>query len=254
MALSYLATYWYVNHIFPWKKIIIPTIFVLFVFLPVSTVYGYYLANNIGTSLSFVDTLSYLGDAVSYFFNSNNKSSLLDFVVFPIVQSFNLLWNTCVGYTQFYMQNIELGPIGIHSFLGQLLPTFLNPDKHEYSRQFLQMYGDVAYIKAREHSTLTITFATEMIISYGVIGLFIGQFIIGFMMNMFYKYMNNSNTPIFFQIYYISNIVFFSYGLNGNWLGGDMTLTYRLLTYFLIMYIGYRFLLILFNKRKSYAN
>jgi hypothetical protein len=250
MAFSYLAVYWYVNHMFPWKKIIIPSVFILFVFLPISTIYGYYLANNIGTSLTMIDSLGYLLDAGSYFFNTDDKSLMFNYIFFPIVQSFNLLSNVTIAYTEFYLNDLALGPIGIKSFLGQLVPTFLNPDKHDYSRQFLQLYGDNAYIKSREHSTLSISFATEMIISYGIIGIFIGHFIIGFLMNLFYKYLNNIHTPIFFQIFYISNLFFFSYGLNGNWLGGDMVLTYRLLVYFVVVYIFYKFLLLQFKKKE----
>jgi len=244
IILSYLASYWYIHRMFPWKKMLLPSVLILFVFLPISTVYGYFLANNIGVSVSFFDTVGYLYDSVFFLIESPNGKSIFDYVLFPIVQSFNLLWNTCVAYTQFYLNEIQIGAVGVKSFLGQLLPTILNPEKHTYSRQFLQMYGDYAYVVPREHSTLSINFLSEMIISYGVYGMFIGMFIIGFLMNFFYKIFNTKTTPPLFRIYFISNIVFFSYGLSGNWIGGDLILTYRLLIYFVILYAFYKILLI----------
>ncbi len=248
MAMVYLAAYWYVNRVFPWKKIIIPAIIILFVFLPISTVYGYYLANNLHTNLSVGDTISYLSNGFAYFISSTDKKSILDFVIFPIVQSYNLLSNTCIAYTQFYMHHIEFGPIGIHSFLGSLLPSFLNPDKQAYARHFFNLYGQVALNYKVDYSNLTITFPTEMIMSYGISGVYIGMFVMGYFMNLFYKYLNAKNTPLFFRIFYIGNIAFFSYGLNGNWLGGDMMLTYRLLIYCVLFYALYKILLFKYRK------
>lgn len=239
ILIIYLASMWYTKGVFPWKKLAKWGAVVLIVFLPITTIYGYLLSYNIGKNLNLNDILVILKNSSNILFKGGNDFSFFDLIFFPIIQSYNGLYNVSIAFTEFYQKNLMFGAIGLTNFTKMILPTFLAPDKHYYAREFINLYGHYAMTYTSNYSPLTILFPTEMLMSFGIISLFIGMFLLGFFMNSIYKIFNSHNSPLIYRTFYISSIPYFSYGLNSSWLLGDIITPLRLIFYLILFRFFY---------------
>jgi hypothetical protein len=80
-----------------------------------------------------------------------------------------------------------------------------------------------------------------MIISFGFWGLFLGMFILGFIMFYIFKSLFYSNN-IMFIILYLGLFPYFSFYLNGSFVGGDFIFALRVLIYVFLINVVYKFL------------
>jgi len=239
ILLIYLASMWYNKGVFPWKKVAKWGVVILVVFIPVTTIYGYSLAYNTGENPNINDILVLFKNSLNILFKSGIDFSLFHFIFFPFIQSYSGLPNVSIGFTEFYQKNLTFGAIGLTNFTKMILPTFLAPDKHYYAREFINLYGYHALTYHIIYSPLTILFPTEMLMSYGIISLFIGMFFLGFLMNSIYKIFNSYKSPLIYRVFYISSIPFFSYQLNASWLLGDLITPLRLIFYLILFRFFY---------------
>jgi hypothetical protein len=250
LLFSTLLPFLFLGFKFPKKYVFVVISFFLLIYLPLTTAYGKVFANNPNLNLDFQTLVTVFQFS---FENSDiSVSASIKTSYNAILESFNGLYNYHIGYINYLDKDIRLGPIGIQNILVKLVPGLLNLDKNSFGRNIENAFGDHAFLYKVDYSYLNIYFPTEMIISYGFWGLFLGMFFLGFMMFYIFKSLFYSKN-LFFLVLYLGLYPYFSFYLNGSFVGGDFIFALRVLIYVFLVNI---FLKFLYNgaKKKNINN
>lgn len=236
---STLFPFLFLGFKFPTKYVFVISILFLLVYLPITTAYGKVFANNPNLKLDFqtlIQVFQYTFENADISVSSSLKTSYN-----AILESFNGLYNYHIGYINYLDKDISLGPVGIQNILVKMIPGVFNLDKNSFGRNIENTFGDHAFLYKVDYSYLNIYFPTEMIISFGFLGLFLGMFILGFIMFYIFKSLFYSNN-IMFLILYLGLFPYFSFYLNGSFVGGDFIFALRVLIYVFLINVVYKIL------------
>ncbi len=242
---STLLPFLFLGFKFPKKYVFIIISFFLLIYLPLTTAYGKVFANNPNLKLDLQTLIT-----VFQFSFENTDISVTTSIKTSynaILESFNGLYNYHIGYINYFDKDVRLGPVGIQNILVKLVPGVFNLDKNSFGRNIENAFGDHAFLYKVDYSYLNIYFPTEMIISYGFLGLFLGMFLLGFLMFYIFKSLFYSKN-LFFLILYLGLYPYFSFYLNGSFVGGDFIFALRVLIYVFFINV---FIKILHNSAKK---
>lgn len=225
-SLTLILTYIYLNKtvfVLRFKHIFL---FILSVIIFVlTTIMGFFLAIRGSSIFNFTELTSYVLNFLS------NSESLFNLIFVSIITSFNGNVVLNIAMNNF---NGDWGPIGIINFFKQITPSFLQNDKYSYSREFENVFADVAFSYNVEYSYLSFNQITALFLSYGYWGAIFGMFFIGVLMFVVYKTFLLSN-KLSRKIIYLSSFAYFSIYFNSSFIGGDIVFALRFLVYFLII-------------------
>jgi len=233
----YALAFYIVNNYLPigkTLKYVIP--FLIFVF-PFITIYGYLLPtlDNYG----FISLLDLLSSTLSRLTSISFLDILNDYLLGPILESFNYFSNVGIAYTEFTQKGIAWGAVGPENLLNKLIPSFIYPSSFD-ERVYYQIFSETAMSYRVDYSNLTFTAQSEQMLSFGITGVLFGMFLQGVVSSFLFRIFNSVKTPFFLRLVYLGLLFKFSINFCSGLLVSDLVLAFRLLFYAIIVYFFYK--------------
>lgn len=239
LVFTYSLAFYLVNNYLPLRKIIRYSIlFLIFVF-PLLTVYGFLLSRIDNFSISnLIEILK------SSFTTLNNIAYLdifNDYLLNPIIQSFNYFSNVGIAYTEFSQNGITWGAVGIENLLDKLIPSSIYSTSFD-ERIYYQLFSERALSYKVNYSHLTFTAQTEQMLSFGITGVLLGMFLQGVVCSYLFRIYNSITTPRILRLVYLGLLFKFTVNFCSGLLVADLVQGIRLFIYVIIAHLFYKLL------------
>ena len=234
---SYALAFYMINSYLPLSKAlkyVIP--FLIFVF-PFITIYGYMLPtlDNYG----FISLLDLLSSTLIRLTSISFFDIFNDYLLGPILESFNYFSNVGIAYTEFTLKGIAWGAVGLENLLNKLVPSFIYSSSFD-ERVYYQIFSETAMSYRVEYSNLTFTAQSEQMLSFGITGVLLGMFLQGIVSSFLFRMFNSVKTPFFLRLVYLALLFKFSINFCSSLLVSDLVHAFRLLFYAIIVYFSYK--------------
>jgi len=227
IVLMILAVYYYVYKRIPWKLFGILSLFFVFIYLPITTFYGYYLTSGMKGADDYAALISFTFSSLS---QMDFDNILSDFMFNPIAESLFALPTLIFPYSQYDLRGIHWGPVGIISLLNNIVPSGILGRIN--TRQYYESYASDALPYSVEYSPLTFQFSNEVILSFGLVWLPVAFLTLGFLMGLIYKRLFFKDSVSKWM--YIGLFFGITYSTNFGLLTTELLTPLRLLLYYLI--------------------
>lgn len=237
-----LAAYYYKYKNLPWRILSIGGLFLFFIYLPFTTLYGYLLGAEAMTSTK-LDFSSLIAAVLSQIQSMSIDEVVADFILNPIAESMFLLPTCQIAYTSFDIVGIHWGGVGIMNLINSVVPSFLIPRTDV--RPYIQLFTDDALSYHTDYSPLTFQMPTEGIVCFGLYSLPVIYLLIGIVLSGVYKLLFIKHNYYFSKIIYISLIFWLTYCFQFGLLTTEFTTPFRVLIYYLLIYYCFGF-----NKKR----
>lgn len=228
IVLILLSVFYYVHKTIPWKLCGILAAVFVFVYLPVTTFYGYYLTAGMSSSSEYLNLISFTFTSLS---TMQFDDLVSDFILNPIAESLFVLPTLILPYSTYDLHGIHWGPIGIMNLLNNIIPSgFIGRFD---TRQYYELYASDALSYSVEYSPLTFQFGNEVILSFGLFWLPMSFFILGFLIGLVYKrlfFRDDTSKWIYIGLFFG-----ITYSTNFGLLTTELLTPIRILLYFLII-------------------
>jgi hypothetical protein len=237
---TYFVSFYMIHKYVPIIKIIKIGVPFVVVVLPIITVFGFLLPTIDNFQLT---TVLGLFEAVFHRLGGLTFSEITDdFVINPLIQSFGYLSNVGIAYSQFTLQGIEWGAVGVENLLSKLIPSVIYPSSFN-ERVYYEMFASKAITYNVEYSFLTFTAQSEQMLSFGIVGVLGGMFLQGVIACTLFRMFNSINTPVILRIIFLGLLFRFTINFLSGLLVSDLVTGFRILFYACIFYVFYKMLI-----------
>lgn len=237
---TYFVSFYMIHKYIPIIKIIKYGLPFVVVVLPIITVFGYMLPTvdnyQMTTVLGLLDAVFDRLGGLSY------TEITDDFLINPIIESFGYLSNVGIAYSQFTLNGIEWGAVGVENLLSKLIPSVIYPSSFN-ERVYYEMFASKAISYNLDYSFLTFTAQTEQMLSYGLVGVLGGMFLQGVVSCTLFKVFNSINTPVILRVVYLGLLFKLTIGFTSGLLVSDLVTGFRILFYSCVLFFFYRMLI-----------
>lgn len=239
VALIVISVYYYKKKTLPWKKILIGVPLFFFVFVPITSVYGYLLETTNGSLSESVGLMSAVFDMLSVM---SPIDLIQDYVIFPLFSQSLFQIPTCqTAYQYFDLRGVHWGAVPFQHMANQVLPSFLI--ERMDARVYINAFGFEAKRYVQEYSSMTFLVPQEIITCYGLRFLPLFYVFYGLLIGWLYKVLVKGRG--FTKVLYVASLFCLGYCFHFGFLTTELTTPLRVLCYYGI----YKFIMSIYHKR-----
>jgi hypothetical protein len=236
-----LTVYWYRNNSIPVRKMLFFGIPVIGIFLPISTVYHDAVGELSHQGIMINSWEMFIKLFLSALDSIENTGMFLQLMVTPILRQFSAIIPTTVAVKYFDDPSKWLYGGMYFEALKSFVPSFLIGDKFAVMQEMLDTFGAQFNIIPFYPTVIAPLFWAEAIWNFGLIGLIGISIIAGGFVYILYWLLMRRLSGFFPRWFYISNIIYASYGISGGVTGEYLLFLRNTFTFFGV-YVIYVFI------------
>ncbi len=226
IALIIISVYYFKKKVLPWRKISVGVLAFLFIFVPITSIYGYYLDTINGSLSESLNLLLIVLDSIS---NMSISEIIDEYVLFPLFSQSLFLMPVCqTAYEFFEQRNIHWGPVPLQVMANQVLPSFLF--ERMDVREYINAFGFIAKTYVQEYSSMTFVVPQEIIVCYGLRIMPLLYVVYGLVVGWIYKSLVTGRG--FSKVLYIANLYCLGYCFHAGFFTTELTTPLRVLCYY----------------------
>lgn len=226
IALIISSVYYFKKKMLPWTIILIGLFVFVFVFIPITSLYGYLLGTTNG---SLSESVGLMNTVIDRLISMSPTEVIQDYILYPLFsQSFFQIPVVQTAYEFYDQKGIHWGPIPLQFLANQVLPAFLF--ERMDVRVYINAFGLVAKTYDQGYSSMTFFLPQEIIVCYGLKVLPFLYVLYGLLVGWIYKVLISGKG--FTKVLYIASIFCMCYCFHSGFFATELTTPLRVLIYY----------------------